>query len=173
MNLEHDLTTETLSLGSDEERGLPKQPKKLIVANPSTPGVQTPNKPDGRDAPPARETRGELTGQALLDRVLPPLTEEEKLERRRRLEARRQAIAFVNDVRELKRAARLRKWRELRQAELGEDLLAGELRRRGSTRQARPGRRSRRTVAAGRGDPDEPPPPLALGRPLELEAVPA
>jgi hypothetical protein len=34
-----------------EERGLPKQPKKPIVSNPSTPGVQTPNKPDGRDAP--------------------------------------------------------------------------------------------------------------------------
>jgi hypothetical protein len=34
-----------------EERGLPKQPNKPIVHNPSTPGVQTPNKPDGRDAP--------------------------------------------------------------------------------------------------------------------------
>ena len=41
-----------------DERGLPKQPKKPIVQNPSTPGVQTPNKPDGRDAPPAEEKRG-------------------------------------------------------------------------------------------------------------------
>jgi hypothetical protein len=40
-----------------DERGLPKQPKKPIVQNPSTPGVQTPNKPDGRDAPPASEQR--------------------------------------------------------------------------------------------------------------------
>jgi hypothetical protein len=40
-----------------EERGLPKQPKKPIVSNPSTPGAQTPNKPDGRDAPPAGQTR--------------------------------------------------------------------------------------------------------------------
>jgi hypothetical protein len=40
-----------------EERTLPKQPKRPIVANPATPGVQTPNKPDGRDAPPTGETR--------------------------------------------------------------------------------------------------------------------
>jgi hypothetical protein len=31
--------------------------KRPIVANPSTPGVQTPNKPDGRDAPAPGEPR--------------------------------------------------------------------------------------------------------------------
>jgi hypothetical protein len=40
-----------------DERALPKQTKKPIVKNPSTPGIQTPNKPDGRDAPPAGQTR--------------------------------------------------------------------------------------------------------------------
>jgi hypothetical protein len=36
----------------DEERAKPKQeqqPKRPIVSNPSTPGIQTPNRPDGRD----------------------------------------------------------------------------------------------------------------------------
>jgi hypothetical protein len=32
-------------------------PKKPIVKNPSTPGIQPPNKPDGRDAPGAAEQR--------------------------------------------------------------------------------------------------------------------
>jgi len=41
----------------NEERGLPKQPKTAIVKNPSTPGVQTPNKPDGRGAPPRDGSR--------------------------------------------------------------------------------------------------------------------
>jgi hypothetical protein len=40
-----------------EERALPKQPKKPIVSNPSTPGIQTPNRPDGRDAPQTGERR--------------------------------------------------------------------------------------------------------------------
>jgi hypothetical protein len=41
-----------------DERAVPKPAKgKPIVANPSTPGVQTPNKPDCRDAPPDGETR--------------------------------------------------------------------------------------------------------------------
>jgi hypothetical protein len=35
-----------------------KPPKAGVVTNPSTPGVQTPNRPGGRDAPPAGETRG-------------------------------------------------------------------------------------------------------------------
>jgi hypothetical protein len=35
-----------------DERAQPTPPKgKPIVVNPSTPGIQTPNKPDGRDAP--------------------------------------------------------------------------------------------------------------------------
>lgn len=40
-----------------DERGLSPQPKKPIMANPSTPGLQKPNKPDGRDAPPPGEKR--------------------------------------------------------------------------------------------------------------------
>jgi hypothetical protein len=41
-----------------DERALPPQPKKPIVSNPSTPGVQKPgNKPDGRDAPAPGEKR--------------------------------------------------------------------------------------------------------------------
>jgi hypothetical protein len=41
-----------------EERALPKpQSNKPIVSNPSTPGVQTPNKPDGRGAPPGDHKR--------------------------------------------------------------------------------------------------------------------
>jgi hypothetical protein len=43
---------------SDEERGGPKpKPKGTLVPNPSVPGVQSPNKPDGRDAPQSGETR--------------------------------------------------------------------------------------------------------------------
>jgi hypothetical protein len=43
---------------AEEERGGPKpKPKGTTVPKPSTPGVQTPNKPDGRDAPPEDETR--------------------------------------------------------------------------------------------------------------------
>jgi len=65
MNPEHD---PYVALGSDEERTLPKQPKKPIVANPSTPGVQTPNKPDGRDAPPAQtQTRDAVELEELVD----------------------------------------------------------------------------------------------------------
>jgi hypothetical protein len=42
-----------------EERGLPKpQPQRPVASNPSTPGVQKPpNRPGGRDVPPAREIR--------------------------------------------------------------------------------------------------------------------
>ena len=42
-----------------EERTNPKTSDKNrpIVANPSTPGVQPPNKPDGRDAPQQGEER--------------------------------------------------------------------------------------------------------------------
>jgi len=36
----------------------PKPPPTPIVANPSTPGVQPTNRPDGREAPPQGETRG-------------------------------------------------------------------------------------------------------------------
>jgi hypothetical protein len=39
-------------MGDPETKGVPKPvPQRPIVANPSTPGVQTPNKPDGKDAP--------------------------------------------------------------------------------------------------------------------------
>jgi hypothetical protein len=35
-----------------DERGVPKpNPQRPIVANPSTPGIQKPNKPDGRERP--------------------------------------------------------------------------------------------------------------------------
>jgi hypothetical protein len=34
-----------------EEKVLPKQPKRPIVANPSTPGIQFPNRPNGKSAP--------------------------------------------------------------------------------------------------------------------------
>jgi hypothetical protein len=35
-----------------EEKGVPKPtPQRPIVANPSTPGIQTPNRPDGKDLP--------------------------------------------------------------------------------------------------------------------------
>src|SRR5262249_5387285 len=44
---------------AEEKRGVPKpQPQRPIVANQSTPGIQKPNKPDGRDAPAEGETRG-------------------------------------------------------------------------------------------------------------------
>jgi hypothetical protein len=43
---------------SHEERGGTKpKPNGTLVPNPSTPGVQTPNKPDGRDAPQSGEKR--------------------------------------------------------------------------------------------------------------------
>jgi hypothetical protein len=43
---------------SDETRGGPKpNPKGTLLPNPSTPGVQTPNKPEKRDAPPSGEKR--------------------------------------------------------------------------------------------------------------------
>ena len=43
---------------SEETRGGTKpKPKGSLVPNPSVPGVQTPNKPDGRDAPQSGETR--------------------------------------------------------------------------------------------------------------------
>jgi hypothetical protein len=43
---------------SDEEwGGLKPKPKGTLVANPSVPGIQKPNKPDGRDAPPSGTTR--------------------------------------------------------------------------------------------------------------------
>jgi hypothetical protein len=42
-----------------DERAIPKpQPQRPIVVNPSTPGVQKPNRPDGRDDPPQGERRG-------------------------------------------------------------------------------------------------------------------
>jgi hypothetical protein len=34
-----------------EERKKTPRPMRPIVVDPSTPGIQTPNKPDGRDAP--------------------------------------------------------------------------------------------------------------------------
>jgi hypothetical protein len=57
---------------SEEERVRPKpepgalpkgpppagQKPKAIVKNPSTPGIQKPNRPDGRDDPPQGEQRG-------------------------------------------------------------------------------------------------------------------
>jgi hypothetical protein len=44
---------------SDEERDLPKpQPQRPVPVNPSTPGIQKPNRPGGRDAPEQSEKRG-------------------------------------------------------------------------------------------------------------------
>jgi len=41
-----------------DERALPKpQSNKPIVANPSRPGIQKPNTPYGREAPPSGEKR--------------------------------------------------------------------------------------------------------------------
>jgi hypothetical protein len=45
-------------MANHDERALPKPDKNSPkIANPSVPGVQQPNKPDGRDAPPNGETR--------------------------------------------------------------------------------------------------------------------
>jgi hypothetical protein len=52
------MTTVASAAMSNEERGGPKpKPKGTLVANPSVPGIQTPNKPDGRDAPSSGEKR--------------------------------------------------------------------------------------------------------------------
>jgi hypothetical protein len=54
------MTTVASAAMSGEERGGPKpkpKPKGTLVANPSVSGIQTPNKPDGRDAPPSGTTR--------------------------------------------------------------------------------------------------------------------
>jgi hypothetical protein len=43
---------------NEETRGGTKpKPNGSLVPNPSTPGAQTPNKPDGRDAPQSGEKR--------------------------------------------------------------------------------------------------------------------
>jgi hypothetical protein len=156
-------------VGSDDERGLPTpQPKRPIVANPATPGVQTPNKPDGRDAPP-------LKGQALLDNILPPpeptpferslanfLAIHEQVKQARRVESRRKAEAFVSGIR---RDAVLARWRR-RQVPPTASVVRVEHRPRE--------RRARRVVRSGsRGDPSPEPPPPAGGFREPVAEVPS
>jgi hypothetical protein len=50
-------TSRRLVVMSEETRGGAKPPKGTLVSNPSVPGVQTPKKPDGRDAPQSGEKR--------------------------------------------------------------------------------------------------------------------
>jgi hypothetical protein len=143
-------------VGSDEERGVPKpQPQRPVVANPSTPGVQKPpNRPGGRDAPPAPEKRGSvLLALKLADAYKtlaqpapapPPGEKPSVLAQIRRADALRTLHVHARGARRPRRTSE----------------------RRGPSRERRPTtrRRSARTVAASSGDPpqsdgdDDPPP---------------
>jgi hypothetical protein len=140
---------------SDEERGLPKpQPQRPVVSNPSTPGVQKPpNRPGGRDAPPAHETR-----KASSDRIIevseydPAWTDLPEAE----------FAAVMADV----KPAFDRHLRRQRDRRIQPRAQRPDRVQRGSTRQARPARRRRASARSpGRLADDPDPGPEHLVRP--------
>jgi hypothetical protein len=137
----HDMSDLLNPLASEEERDVPKpQPLRPVVANPSTPGVQKPpNRPGGRDAPPAHEKRR---------------AEFARLSREQRAELAVEAERLRNDPTHARKLVRqLSKWRRKEKRSIGESqarpVVSAGVQRRPRERR---GRRVR-TAAASSGDP--------------------